>query len=83
MTTFVRPTKTIWGLAHLIQKLGFMTAVLSQALLLHFVMPYLDFKVLPKIDHNPYVYLKERDYVKETFTYKMTYDALLFGLFFL
>jgi hypothetical protein len=80
---FVKPTKTVWGLTHLIQKLGFMTAVLSQLLLLHFVMPYFDIKVLPKIDHNPFIYFKERDFLKETFTYKMTYDAMLFGLFFL
>ncbi len=52
-------------------------------ILLHFVMPYLDFKVLPKIDHNPYLMFAERDNLKDTFTYKMTYDTLLFGLFFL
>jgi hypothetical protein len=79
---FVKPTKTVWTLTHLLQKLGFMTAVLSQMLLLHFVMPYFDLKFLPKIDHNPFIYFKERDVLKETFTYKMTYDAMLFGLFF-
>ena len=84
--TFVRPTKTVWGLTHLIQKLGFITAVFSQLILLHFLMPFLDFKVLPKIDHNPYLALlqeKGGDRLKETFTYKMTYDTLLFGIFFL
>jgi hypothetical protein len=47
-------------------------------------MPYLDFKVLPKIDHNPYLpFLQEKNMLKETFTYKMTHDTLLFGIFFL
>jgi len=57
-------------------------AVFSQLLLLHFVLPFWDFKILPKIDHNPFLYFKgEKTIFQESTAYKIAYDTLLFGGF--
>ena len=77
------PYNITWALAHVIQRIGFLIAVLSQILLLHFMVPYFDLKVFPKIDNNPDLYLLERTKFQETFTYKASYDMMLLGLFFL
>jgi len=48
-------------------------------LLLHFVVPFWDFRILPKIDHNPFLFLQgEKTSFQETTAYKIAYDVLLF-----
>lgn len=77
----VTPYHTTWAGAHLIQRLGFLTAVLAQLLLLHFVLPYFDLNFLPKLDHS--FQIVERTKFQESFRYKASYDIFLVGLFFL
>lgn len=51
---FVKPNTLVWATTHIMQKVGFLLAITGEMHFILFFLPFLDLKIIPTIDNNPY-----------------------------
>lgn len=75
----------VYPFAHIIQKLGFLLALIAEIHFIVFIVPMLDFRLMPmpSIDRQPMIEMSHRTKTKDTFLYKFGYNMFLMSLLFL
>ena len=79
---FVRPNYLVWTATNILQKVGFLIAMAAEIHFVLFFIPFIDLKIIPTVDNNPYENMANRTKAHDTFAYKLGFNLFLMSLFF-